>query len=124
MKRWGLRVMNYDDVIEVRLYNPTPWEIIQEIKLKKLLGYYLVDTEWVSDEKYKILVILKFELLKESKRIWQRKKLLKRFMLFIIVIHSFAWGLYQKYAGTLESQKALYGLMEMKGIKMVIHTCL
>ena len=27
--------MNYDDVIEVRLYNPTPWEIIQEIKLKK-----------------------------------------------------------------------------------------
>lgn len=57
--------MNYDDVIEVRLYNPTPWEIIQEIKLKKLLGYYLVDTEWVSDEKYKILVTLKFELLKE-----------------------------------------------------------
>lgn len=53
------------DVIEVRLYNPTPWEIIQEIKLKKLLGYYLVDTEWASDEKYKILVTLKFELLKE-----------------------------------------------------------
>ena len=57
--------MNYDDVIKVVLHNPTPWEIIQEIKLKKLLGYYLVDTEWVSDEKYKILVILKFELLKE-----------------------------------------------------------
>lgn len=57
--------MNYDDVIKVRLYNPTPWEIIQEIKLKKLLGYYLVDTEWASDEKYKILVTLKFELLKE-----------------------------------------------------------
>jgi len=57
--------MNYDDVIKVRLYNPTPWEIIQEIKIKKLLGYYLVDTEWVSDDKYKILVILKFELLKE-----------------------------------------------------------
>ena len=65
MKRWGLRVMNYDEWIEVRLYNPTPWEIIQEIKLKKLLGYYLVDTEWASDEKYKILVTLKFELLKE-----------------------------------------------------------
>lgn len=58
--------MNYDDVIKVRLYNPTPWEIIQEIKLKKLLGYYLVDTEWVSDNKYKILVILKFELLKKE----------------------------------------------------------
>lgn len=54
----------------------------------------------------------------------KKKKLLKRFMLFIIVIHSFAWELYQKYAGTLENQKALYGLMEMKGIKMVIHTCL
>lgn len=57
--------MNYDDVIEVRLYNPTSWEIIQEIKIKKLLGYYLADTEWASDEKYKILVTLKFELLKE-----------------------------------------------------------
>lgn len=57
--------MNYDDVIKVVLYNPTPWEIIQEIKLKKLLGYYLVYTEWVSDDKYKILVTLKFELLKE-----------------------------------------------------------
>lgn len=57
--------MNCDDVIEVRLYNPTPWEIIQEIKIKKLLGYYLADTEWASDEKYKILVTLKFELLKE-----------------------------------------------------------
>lgn len=57
--------MNYDDVIKVVLHNPTPWEIIQEIKLKKLLGYYLVDTEWVSDDKYKILVTLKFELLKE-----------------------------------------------------------
>lgn len=57
--------MNYDDVIEVRLYNPTPWEIIQEIKLKKLLGSDLADTEWASDEKYKILVTLKFELLKE-----------------------------------------------------------
>lgn len=57
--------MNYD-VIEVKMYNPTPWEIIQEIKLKKLLGYYLVDTEWVSDDKYKILVILKFELLKKE----------------------------------------------------------
>ena len=58
--------MNYDDVIEVRLYNPTPWEIIQEIKLKKLLGYYLVDAEWTSDDKYKILVTLKFELLKKE----------------------------------------------------------
>lgn len=58
--------MNCDDVIKVRLYNPTPWEIIQEIKLKKLLGYYLVDTEWTSDDKYKILVILKFELLKKE----------------------------------------------------------
>lgn len=57
--------MNYDEWIEVRLYNPTPWEIIQEIKIKKLLGYYLADTEWASDEKYKILVTLKFELLKE-----------------------------------------------------------
>lgn len=56
---------DFNDVIEVRLYNPTPWEIIQEIKLKKLLGYYLADTEWASDEKYKILVTLKFELLKE-----------------------------------------------------------
>lgn len=53
------------DVIKVVLYNPTPWEIIQEIKIKKLLGYYLADTEWASDEKYKILVTLKFELLKE-----------------------------------------------------------
>lgn len=58
--------MNYDDVIKVVLHNPTPWEIIQEIKLKKLLGYYLVDTEWVSDDKYKILVTLKFELLKKE----------------------------------------------------------
>lgn len=57
--------MNYDDVIEVRLYNPTPWEIIQEIEFYEQLGYYLADTEWASDEKYKILVTLKFELLKE-----------------------------------------------------------
>lgn len=57
---------NEHDVIDVRMYNPTPWEIIQEIKLKKLLGYYLADTEWVSDDKYKILVILKFELLKKE----------------------------------------------------------
>ena len=57
--------MNYDEWIEVRLYNPTPWEIIQKIKQNKQLGYYLVDTEWASDEKYKILVTLKFELLKE-----------------------------------------------------------
>lgn len=56
---------DFKDFIWVALFNPTPWEIIQEIKLKKLLGYYLVDTEWVSDEKYKILVTLKFELLKE-----------------------------------------------------------
>lgn len=56
---------DFNDVIYVGLFNPTPWEIIQEIKLKKLLGYYLADTEWASDEKYKILVILKFELLKE-----------------------------------------------------------
>lgn len=59
--------MNYDDkdIITVVLHNPTPWEIIQEIKLKKLLGYYLSDTQWASDDKYKILVNLKFELLKE-----------------------------------------------------------
>lgn len=57
--------MNCDDVIKVVLHNPTPWEIIQEIKLKKLLGYYLADTQWASDDKYKILVNLKFELLKE-----------------------------------------------------------
>lgn len=57
--------MNYDDVIEVRLYNPTPWEIIQEKEFYEQLGYYLADTEWASDEKYKILVTLKFELLKE-----------------------------------------------------------
>ena len=56
---------NNHDVIKVVLHNPTPWEIIQEIKLKKLLGYYLSDTEWTSDDKYKILVTLKFELLKE-----------------------------------------------------------
>ena len=54
----------------------------------------------------------------------KKKKLLKRFMLFIIVILLFAWELYQKYAGTLESQKAQYGLMVTKGIKMVILTCL
>lgn len=57
--------MNCDDVIKDVLHNPTPWEIIQEIKLKKLLGYYLSDTQWASDDKYKILVTLKFELLKE-----------------------------------------------------------
>lgn len=57
--------MNCDDVIEVRLYNPTPWEIIQKIEFYEQLGYYLADTEWASDEKYKILVTLKFELLKE-----------------------------------------------------------
>ena len=59
--------MNCDDkdIITVVLHNPTPWEIIQEIKLKKLLGYYLADKEWTSDDKYKILVTLKFELLKE-----------------------------------------------------------
>lgn len=45
-------------------------------------------------------------------------------MLFIIVIHSFAWELYQKFAGTLENQKALYRLMGTKGTRMVIHTCL
>lgn len=59
--------MSYDDkdIITVVLHNPTPWEIIQEIKLKELLGYYLCDTQWASDDKYKILVTLKFELLKE-----------------------------------------------------------
>lgn len=56
---------DFNDVIYVGLFNPTPWEIIQKIKQNKQLGYYLVDTEWASDEKYKILVTLKFELLKE-----------------------------------------------------------
>ena len=57
--------MNYDDVIKVVLHNPTPWEIIQKKEFYEQLGYYLADTEWASDEKYKILVTLKFELLKE-----------------------------------------------------------
>lgn len=56
---------DFNDVIYVGLFNPTPWEIIQKIKQNKQLGYYLVDTEWASDDKYKILVTLKFELLKE-----------------------------------------------------------
>lgn len=57
---------DFNDVIYVGLFNPTPWEIIQKIKQNKQLGYYLVDTEWASDEKYKILVTLKFELLKKE----------------------------------------------------------
>ena len=57
---------DFNDVIYVGLFNPSPWEIIQKIKQNKQLGYYLVDTEWTSDDKYKILVTLKFELLKKE----------------------------------------------------------
>lgn len=56
---------DFKDFIWVALLNPTPWEIIQKIEFYEQLGYYLADTEWASDEKYKILVTLKFELLKE-----------------------------------------------------------
>lgn len=56
---------DFKDLIWVALFNPTPWEIIQKIEFYEQLGYYLADTEWASDEKYKILVTLKFELLKE-----------------------------------------------------------
>lgn len=55
----------FKDFIWVALFNPTPWEIIQKKEFYEQLGYYLADTEWASDEKYKILVTLKFELLKE-----------------------------------------------------------
>ena len=56
---------DFKDFIWVALLNPTPWEIIQKKEFYEQLGYYLADTEWASDEKYKILVTLKFELLKE-----------------------------------------------------------